>query len=158
MAKQSCRAREQSDAAQQFRWQSNVSQCGPRDTCAVEWQCAAKYLGVDATNGLEQAQVRSTQALALGDLNHHGGTGIGGFMHRMAQSWHETSGCPLFRDGLAGKLIPLLITCGQAARDSCQHAGEKASGVFCHAEEARAAAQQTRRHRALESIRRAVQG
>src|SRR6266704_2452676 len=158
MAEQPRRTREQGHTAQQLWRQPNVGKRGTSHSSAVERQRAAKHLGMDSTNGLEEAQVRSPQALLLGKLDDHGGPGINGLMHRVAQSRNEAASSPLFGDRPAGKLVPLLIGRRELARDGCQHACEKAASVFCDAEEPRAATQQTRCHRTLERIWGAVQG
>src|SRR5712691_9225558 len=113
---------------------------------------------MDATNGLEQAQVRSPQALLVGNRDNHGCTRVNGLMYWVAQAWDEAASRALLDDSPAGKRVPLLIGLWELARDGRQHASKKSASVFCDAEEPRAATQQTCCHRALERIRGAVQG
>src|SRR5215472_3657618 len=113
---------------------------------------------MNTTNGLEQAQVRSPQALSPGNFDDHGGTGVDGLMHRVAQSWDKAASSALLRDRPAGKHVPLLIGHWERARDGCKHASEKAASVFCDAEEPRSATQQACCYSTLERIRCTVQG
>jgi hypothetical protein len=113
---------------------------------------------MDTTNGLEQAQVRSPQALLVGNCDDHGGARVNGLMYWVAQAWDEAANSVLLDDSPAGKRIPLLIGLWELARDGRQHASEKSPSVFCDAEEPRAATQQTCCHRTLERIRGAIQG
>src|SRR5437588_9526884 len=138
VTEQARRTRKQGHTAQQLRRAADVSKRGTSHSGTVKRQRAAKHLGMNTTNGLEQAQVRSPQSLPLGKLNDHGGPGINGLMHRVAQSRNEAASSPLFGDCPAGKLVPLLIGRWELARDGCQHACEKAASVFCDAEEPRA--------------------
>src|SRR5579885_1852893 len=113
---------------------------------------------MDSPNGLEQAQVRPPQALLVGNRDNDGCARVSSLMHRMSQPWHEAVRSLLFRDRPPGEVIPLFIVLWKLAFHTCQHARKKAAGVFCDAEEARAASQQACRHRSLKGIRRAVQG
>src|SRR5260370_6052848 len=113
---------------------------------------------MDTTDGREQAQVRSPQALLVSNRDDNGCTRINALMHRVPQSWNETASSALLGDGSESKLVPLLIGLRKLARDGCQYARQKAASVFCDAKEARAATQQTRCHRTLERIPGAVQG
>src|SRR5712692_853203 len=113
---------------------------------------------MDTTNGLEQAQVRSSQALMVGNRDDHGRTRVNGLMYWVAQARDEAACSALLDDCPTGKRIPLLIGLWELARDGCQHASEKSASVFCDAEKPRAATQQTRCHRTLERIRGAIQG
>jgi len=113
---------------------------------------------MDTTNGLEQAQVRSPQALVVGNRDDHGRTRVNGLMYRVTQAWDEEASSALFDDSPASKRVPLLIGHRELAINGYQHASEKSASVFCDAEEPRAATQQTCCHRTLERIRGAIQG
>ena len=99
---------------------------------------------MDTTDGLEQAQVRSPQALLVSNRDDHGCTRINALMHRVPQSWNEPASSALLGDGSAGKLVPLLIGLRKLTRDGCQYARQKAASVFCDAKEARADAAERR--------------
>jgi hypothetical protein len=101
--------------------------------------------------------VRSPQALLVGNRDDHGSPRVNSLMYRVAQSRDEAASSPLLGNRPAGKRVPLLIGLWKLARDSCQHACEKAASIFCDAEEPRATTQQTRRYRSLERIWSAVQ-
>ena len=60
---------------------------------------------MDTTNGLEQAQVRSPQALLVGNRDDHGCTGVNGLMYWVAQAWDEAASSALLDDSPVGKLI-----------------------------------------------------
>jgi hypothetical protein len=91
---------------------------------------------MDTTNGLEQAQVWSPQALTLGNGDNHGDTRVNGFMYWVAQSWDEAARCTLLGDSMAGECVPLLIGLGEMARDGGQYASEKSACIFRDTEEA----------------------
>src|SRR5579884_2353612 len=158
VTKQSRRTCKQGYTAQQLWWQSNVGKSGTSHASAVERQRAAKHLWMHSTNGLEQAQVWSTQALLVSNRDDHGGPRINVFRHWVAQSRHKAASSPLLSDRSAGKRVPLLICRRKLSPDSCQHPSEKAASVFCDAKEPGATTQQTRCHRTLERIRGTVQG
>src|SRR5258708_29146277 len=95
VTEQARRTREQGHTAQQLRRQPDVSKRGTSHSGTVERQRAAKHLGMNTTNGLEQAQVRTPQALPLGNLTDHGAARIHYFIHPAAPSVHETPRTPL---------------------------------------------------------------
>src|SRR5579884_3888135 len=97
---------------------------------------------MDTTDGLEQAQVWSSQAFTHGNVDDHGDTRVNGFMDRVAQAWDEAACRTLLSDGLAGKCVPLLIGFREMVGDGGQYASEKAACVFGDAEETRAATKQ----------------
>src|SRR5258708_32661751 len=113
---------------------------------------------MDTTDGLEQAQVRSPQALLVSNRDDNGCTRINALMHRVPQSWNETASSALLGDGSESKLVPLLIGLRKLARDGCQYARQKAASVFCDAKERPAATQQTLCHPTREPIRAARPG
>ena len=71
MAEQAGGASEQGEPAQQLDQQAEVGERGTADACAVERQPAAEDLRVDPADRLEEPQVRSAQALLLGDPEQH---------------------------------------------------------------------------------------
>src|SRR5437016_3063253 len=109
MAEQARRTRKQGHTAQQLWRQPDVSKRGTSHSSTVKRQHAAKHLGMNTTNGLEQAQMRSPQSLPLGNLNDHGGARIHCFMHGVAQSGNEAASSPLLGHCPYGKCVPLLI-------------------------------------------------
>src|SRR5947209_19871167 len=122
VTEQARRTREQGHTAQQLGRQPDVSKRGTSHSRTVERQRAAKYLGMNTTNGLEQAQVRTPQALSLGNRDDHGGARIHCFMHRVTQSGNEAASSPLLGHCPSGKCVPLLIGLWELARDACQYA------------------------------------
>src|SRR5947208_12952363 len=126
VTEQARRTRKQGHTAQQLRRQPDVSKRGTSHSGTIERQRAAKHLGMNTTNGLEQAQVWTPQALPLGDLDDHGGARIHCFMHWVAQSRNEAASSPLLGHCPSGKRVPLLVGLWDLARDACPPVGHKA--------------------------------
>src|SRR5215207_1588044 len=67
LAEEARRTRQQGEATQQLDRESEVRQCGSTDAGAVEREAATEDLLVHAAHGLEEPQVRTTQALLVRD-------------------------------------------------------------------------------------------
>src|SRR5690242_4933812 len=76
MSEQSGSTREQSYTAQQFRWQSYIRKSGSSYPRTIKRECSSKHSGMNATNGFEQAKVRASKALGIGDFDDDSGTRI----------------------------------------------------------------------------------
>jgi len=109
VAEQARCSREQRHTAQQCGRQAQVGECSACHSRAVERQSTTKHLSVNPTDGLEQAQVRSSQSLLLCQLDDHGSAGIGPLMDRVAQPWNEAARRSLLRHSAPRQRVPLLI-------------------------------------------------
>ena len=124
------------------------------DAGAVERQRLAEDLRRDAADRLEQRQVRAVRALLAGDADDDRRARIAVLVQVMAEAGHEPPAAAPRANGLRRSASQPASSVGSGSTRG-QRVGEERAGVLADAEEARPAAEQAGRERALDRVRRA---
>ena len=143
---------QQCEAAQHLDRQAEVRERRPAHAGAVERQPAAEHLLVHAADRLEEPQVRSPQALLLGDGDQHRRPRVLHLVHRVPQSGDEAALLARPAHRREGQRVPARVVGGQVALVPVQDVVEVAAAVLGHPEEPGAAAEEPGGQGALERV------
>ena len=148
-------AGEQGEAAQQLQRQPEVGQRRAADAGAVERQRPAEHLRVHAADRGEQRQVRAGQAFLGGDPDQPRRARVAVLVHVVAEARDERAGRPPLRATVrSASASQPASSVGSSPSTPASTSCEEPAAVLGDAEEARAAAEQPRRQRALHRVRR----